>query len=719
MSVILTRAAGRHPSVSSHDGMPMATHQFNEEEMRERLSDEVYTRFKATCRGNDTFSKDDKDAIAEAMGAWAQKLGAVQFSHVFYPVRSAGVGVLGGPAGLKHDAFVDIKYDSCDAVKPMHRNFTGSQLFRGETDGSSFPHGGLRATHTAGAWTSWDITSPPYVIRDTLFIPCIFVAQNGRALDEKTPLLRANFAVSKAALRLLRALGDQETIEVTPCVGPEQEFFIIDRDLYLKRPDLQCCGRTVMGASPPKGQEESLNYFSQIHPRVKQFFLEFHKACWKLGISNAVMHNEVAPAQSEFCHIFTVTNVASDWNVLGMDIMNEIAIKHGLVVLLHEKPFAGINGSGKHNNWGLFTDKGDVLYAPGDNAKEQERFMAFTACVARAINKHGDVIRAGFSSAGNDHRLGAQEAPPAIMSLYLGDDMTTHINNIIAGGPLAGYAMRERSIDTRAPQIGSIKTRFEDRNRTAPIPFCGNRFEFRAVGSAQNISWPLTTINTTVADAITELCESIEGGKSVRDAVADMFKENDRVIFNGNGYSKEWHDEAQKRGLPNLKTSLEAIDKLSDEKNLLLFDQMKIFDNEEVKARQITMYEAYSNILAIEANTMIEMLDTGVVPAMAMDLKIYEGKGCSDLAGPRLKLYPSLTKELDILRGIVEKLDLNVDEPKANAWHCKDKVKPQMEKVRVIHDKVEKYIARHLYPFPSYQDMLFSNATEKALSDAQ
>eukprot|EP00397_Hematodinium_sp_SG-2012_P007957 GEMP01008008.1.p1 GENE.GEMP01008008.1~~GEMP01008008.1.p1 ORF type:complete len:713 (+),score=181.67 GEMP01008008.1:87-2225(+) len=693
------------------DSMEIAVRQFNESTMRSCLEEDVYTRFKGATRTGTPLSSEDKDAIADALGAWAQDLGALQYAHIFYPVRSAGLGVLGGSAALKHDAFVNIEFDSSDTVKPVIKQFSAGQLFRGETDGSSFPHGGLRSTHTAGAWTSWDMTSPPYIIRDTLYIPCIFVSQYGKALDEKTPLLRANNAVSKASLRLLRLLGDTATDHVVPNVGPEQEFFIIDRELYFARPDLQCCGRTVMGASPPKGQQESLNYFSQVQPRVKQFFLAFHKECWKLGISNAVMHNEVAPAQSEFCHIFTITNVASDWNCLGMDVMNEIAIRHGLVVLLHEKPFQGLNGSGKHNNWGLFTDKGDVIFKPGGIPVEQERFMAFTACVIRAVNKHADVFRAGVASAGNDHRLGSQEAPPAIMSLYIGDDMEKHIDSIIEGGPLAGYALRTKTIDAGAPQVSLIQARHEDRNRTAPIPFCGDRFEFRAVGASQNISWPLTVINSCVAEAIGELCDAIDGGASTRDAVAAMFKENKRVIFNGNGYSQEWKDEAASRGLLNLATSVEAIDLLAQEKNLQLFNNMQVMDNEELLARQETMYEAYLNILTIEANVMIQMLDTGVIPACALDLQAYQGINAC-MAGEREELYGNLCKETTVLKKIVREISL--ENSKDGAWYCKDYVKPQMEIVRAIHDDVEKLVRRKLYPFPSYQDMLFSHHSEKA-----
>jgi len=691
--------------------MGIAEHQFNEELMRSKVSPEVYLRFKDLTRTQGTqLTQDDKEAISQAMGKWAMEKGAVQFSHIFFPIRSAGCGVLGGSAGLKHDAFLNLNIKSGDAVKPIINEFSAAQLFMGETDGSSFPHGGLRATHTAGAWTSWDMSSPPYIIKDTLYIPCIFVSQYGKALDEKTPLLRANRAVNDASLRLLRLMGDEKTTYVQSNVGPEQEFFIIDRDLYLQRPDLQCCGRTVVGASPAKGQQESLNYFSQVQPRVKQFFIDFHKACWKLGISNAVMHNEVAPAQCEFSHIFTLTNVAADWNVLGMDVMNEIAIRHGLVVLLHEKPFAGMNGSGKHNNWGLFSDEGDVFYNPGETKWQQERFMIFTAALCRALNQNADLFRAACASAGNDHRLGAQEAPPAIMSLCLGDELSNHIDSIIAGGPLEGYATRTKVIETGAPSALKIHSRFEDRNRTAPFPFCGNRFEFRAVGSSQNIAWPLTIINSTVADSINFMCDTIQGGKSVRDVVAETYAENKKVIFNGDGYADEWKVEAEKRGLPNLSHSLLAIDRLSDQKNLDLFDRTKVLDNEELRARREMMYDAYVNSLCVESQVMIDMMNTGVIPAAAKDLQAYAGPSAK-LAGKRADIYAELMQETEKLEEVASGITL--DDSRTGAWYCYEHVKPQMEKVRKFHDQVERLISRSLYPFPSYHDMLFSHHSGK------
>lgn len=693
----------------------ISTHQFNDETLRRCVPFDVYLRFKASIDENKPLSKDDKETIAQAMASWAMECGAAQFSHMFYPIRSAGVGVLGGSAGLKHDAFINLDFKSKDLVKPFGESFSGSQLFVGETDGSSFPNGGLRCTHEAGAWTAWDRTSPPSVIDDTLFIPCTLISQEGKALDEKIPLLRSNDAVNREALRLLRLMGDKESKKVVTNVGPEQEFFIIDREMYLKRPDLLACGRTVLGASPPKGQEECLNYFSQIQPRVKAFFVEFHERCWKLGISNAVMHNEVAPAQCEVSHIFTLTNVAADWNMLMMDVMSNVAIKHGLVVLLHEKPFAHINGNGKHNNWGLFTDKGDVLFTAGKTPSEQERFMTFVSCLTHAIHSHGDVLRAGVASAGNDHRLGAQEAPPALLSMYVGQSMEDHVDSIVKGGPLAGYEMKTKTIDAGCSHVCPIEGRFEDRNRTAPMPFCGNRFEFRSVGSAQNIAWPLTCLNTTMAQSMGVLSKKLESGVVLRDAVAQMFKESRRVFFAGDCYSPEWKTEAvDVRKLPDLPNTVLATKHLVSPKNIELFSSMKVFQEDELRARQAIMYEAYANILTIEANVMIRMLETGVIPAMAQDLNTY-GTNVHMLAGDRVERYQAVTELTKILKAIVKKVD-DIPDASKQAEYCLNDIIPAMNKLRSAHDEAEVLIRKDLYPYPSYSDILFHHHSGEALS---
>jgi len=680
------------------------------------VSREVYDRFKKSIDDPKILLESDKDAIAKAMFDWAMAQGASQFSHMFYPIRSAGIGLLGGSSGRKHDAFVNLDFGNEEHIKPLTCGFSGGQLFVGETDGSSFPNGGLRTTHEAGAWTAWDRTSPPMVIQDTLYIPCILITQQGKSEDEKLPLLRANDAINRSCVRLLKLMGDTKTNKVISNVGPEQEFFIIDRDMYIKRPDLLSCGRTILGAEPPKGQEECLNYFGAIQPRVKSFFDQCHEECWKVGISNSVMHNEVAPSQCEVSHIFTVTNVAADWNILMMDIMSNVALKHGLILLLHEKPFAGINGSGKHNNWGLFTDNGEVLFVPGKTEKEEERFMAILSCFTLAVSRHSDVLRAGIASAGNDHRLGGHEAPPAVLSFYGGEAMEKHVDAIIAGGPLAGYKTEYAKIQPGCTQVCEINARREDRNRTSPLPFCGNRIEFRSVGGAQHIAWPLTCLNTIMSDAMDNLSNKLEKGMKLRDAVAEQFKESKRVFFSGDNYSDEWKKEYEKRGLVNLKNTVDTADVFFSDKNIKMFESQKVLAKDELRARQVCMYEAYTNILTVEASTMIRMINTGVLPACAKDTNLYTGDAAY-LAGNRKQIYTSLAQNTKALEETVKAVPKEAKGGKnleaIQARYCLEKLKPAMEKVRESADAAELLMEKDLYPYPSYADILFNHLSEK------
>jgi len=694
-----------------------ASYQFNNHVLSKVVDTDVYNRFRKSIDSPAELLNSDKNAIANAMYKWALDHGASQYSHMFFPIRSAGIGVLGGSSGLKHEAFVSLEFGDEEFVKPLTSGFSGSQLFVGETDGSSFPNGGLRTTHQAGAWTAWDRTSPPVVIRDTLYIPCILITQNGKAEDEKLPLLRANDAINRTCLRLLKLIGDKESTKVVSNVGPEQEFFIIDRELYLKRPDLLACGRTIMGVQPPKGQEECLNYFGAIQPRVKKFFDECHEECWRVGISQAVMHNEVAPSQGEVSHIFTLTNVAADWNILTMDIMNTTALKHGLILLLHEKPFAGINGSGKHNNWGLFTDKGDVLFVPGSTDKEQERFMAIMSCFTLAVHRHSDVLRAGIASAGNDFRLGGQEAPPAVLSFYGGEAMEKHIDSIIAGGPLAGYKSETTTIETGCSHVADLTARKEDRNRTSPLPFCGNRIEFRAVGGSQNIAWPLTCLNTAMADAMDHLANKLEAGQNIRDAVADLFRESRRVFYSGDNYSEEWKAEYEKRGLVNLKNTVDAADSLASEKNVKLFESQRVLARDELFARQTCIYEAYTNISLIEANCMIRMINTGLIPACATDMNLYSGESAF-LAGDRKKVYAALAQNNKELEKAVHAFGSVVGDP-AQARFCLEKLKPAMEKVRESADQAELLMQKSLYPYPSYAEILYQHLSDNELKGGE
>ena len=514
----------------------LGKHQFDRSKMQKLLSEPVYQRFKNASKHSENLSKSDMTELADVMFKWAIELGAVQYSHVFFPMRQAGVGVLGSSAGMKHDSFVSLDFGHPENLKPLTVGFTSGQLFMGETDGSSYPQGGLRGTHYAGAWTAWDMTSPPYVKEETLFIPAVMVSQTGEALDDKTPHLRSMDAVNREGVRLLKLLGDTETREVVSNNGPEQEFFLIDRELYVLRPDLVACGRTVVGAPPPKGEEECLNYFGTLAPKIKAVLVDFHTQMWRLGMSNAVMHNEVAPGQHEISPIFALSNVSADQNALCQDVLSHSAMAHGLTLLLHEKPFAGINGSGKHCNWGLNTDTGKNLYVPGKTQADQKTFVAFVAALTYAIKNHGDALRASIGHAGNDHRLGAHEAPPAIISLGTGESLEKHLQGVIDGGPLEGYGEAATELKGICNAVADLSARFEDRNRTAPVPFCGNRFEFRAVGSSQNIGFPLAVLNTAVAEGLSKLSSMIEEGMTPRDAVATMLKENFDSIFNGDGY---------------------------------------------------------------------------------------------------------------------------------------------------------------------------------------
>ena len=477
--------------------------------------------------------------------------------------------------------------------------FSGALLFQSETDGSSFPNGGLRATHTAAAYMSWDRLSPPFIRGDTVYIPSSFITWTGAAEDEKTPLLRSMEAVNQEGMRVMNAIGTECT-EVVCNVGWEQEFFCVDVEHYLMRPDLMAAGRALIGAQPPRGQQTDLNYFNATQPRVAAFLDEVQSELWAIGQPLSVMHNEVAPSQYEFSPIFSLTNIANDQNVASMEVLTEVATRHGLAVLCHEKPFAGINGSGKHNNWGLNTDTGDNLYTPGKTPEQQARFMTMVAVLTQAVNRHADLMRCGVATAGNDHRLGAQEAPPAIISLATGEHMKEHIDAIIAGGALEGYGSTTKSVAAGARAVPDVEAAMEDRNRTAPFPFCGNRFEFRAVGSQQNFAFPLAILHSAVAESLGEMADLIEGGLSQQEATAKMFKENERIIFNGNGYDEAWHHEAEhERGLPNLRNTVDAFEIFASDKAKDLFSKVSVFTPAEVEARQEIALEAYTNVSSL------------------------------------------------------------------------------------------------------------------------
>merc|ERR1711871_1228893 len=673
-------------------------------EIKEAVSADVYSKFQAAVADGSSLDKQTANALADAMKNWAMERGCTNYAHWFSPVRGEPIQALNGQ---KHDSFVDLDFSDPSVVKPMTVGFSGSQLFFNETDGSSFPNGGLRATHTAAAYNSWDRISPCFAYGDTLYIPSAFVAWTGAALDHKTPLLRSEQAINKEGMRLLKHLGDSDATQVVANVGWEQEFFVVDREMYLKRPDLMMCGRTVLGALPARNQQTDMNYFGPMCPRVKALMEEVSAEAHKVGMSMKVYHNEVAPGQAEFSPIFSLTNIANDQNQLSMQMTNEIAARHNLVVLWHEKPFAGINGSGKHNNWGLNTDSGKNLYAPGKTAESQADFAAFVTAQAYAVNQHGDAIRCSIATAGNDHRLGAQEAPPAIISLYTGIGLEAHLAEIMKGGDLAGYSDQGTPIDDGSTNVQTINGAGEDRNRTAPLPFCGNRFEFRAVGSSQNIAFPLAVLNTAVADGCAAISDKIEAGASPRDAVAAVLEENWRGIFNGNGYGEEWPIEAAKRGLLNLKNSPEAFAEFASDKNKDFFSKYGIFTPEETEARSETLYEQYITQVAMEASTMLEMMDTGIIPACAEDLKCYEG---TTMGGDRATLYSDMTKATDALRGKFDAIPH--DDLAEGATYIADTLIPAMSEVRELADTAEKRCQRGLWPFPTYADVLYNHHSE-------
>jgi len=702
-SVIGRSVRGRTMCSKAPQWADLCVNKFGFPEIQAAVSADCFAKFKAAVADGSSLDKQTANELATAMKEWAFARGATNYAHWFSPVRGEPIQALNG---LKHDSFVDLDFSDSSVVKPMEVGFSGSQLFFNETDGSSFPNGGLRATHTAAAYNSWDRLSPVFVYGDTLYIPSAFVAWTGAALDHKTPLLRSQEAINREGMRLLKHLGDKDASSVVSNVGWEQEFFVVDRDMYLKRPDLMYTGRTVLGALPARNQQTDMNYFGPMCPRVKALMEEVTAECHRVGMTMKVYHNEVAPGQHEYSPIFSLTNIANDQNQLAMQMTNDIAARHNLVVLWHEKPFAGINGSGKHNNWGLNTDSGKNLYAPGKTAESQADFAAFVAALTYAINQHGDAIRCSIATAGNDHRLGAQEAPPAIISLYTGIGMEDHLAKIKEGGALEGYSDAGKPVNYGSNAVQTISGGGEDRNRTAPMPFCGNRFEFRAVGSSQNIAFPLFVLNTAVADGCAAISDKIEGGKSPRDAVAEVLDENWRAIFNGNGYSDEWPVEAAKRGLLNLRTTPEALATFASPKNQALFEKHGVFTAAETEARSETLHEQYIAQVSMEAGTMLEMMDTGIIPACAEDLKVYEG---TTMGGDRATLYNDMAKATEALRAKFDGVPEDLEE---GANYVVSELIPAMNDVRELADTAEKKCNRDLWPFPTYGEVLYTHHSE-------
>jgi len=607
---------------------------------------------------------------------------------------------------FKKDTLIDLEFGSKYVTKPMKACLPDERLFQGETDGSSFPNGGLRVTHSAAAFTTWDRSSPPFVMDKCLYIPCAFITHFGKCIDEKTPLLRSMDAVTLHGLRLLKAIGiGTDAKAMCSYLGWEQEFFVMPADLYKARPDLVNCGRTLFGKLPTRHQQGDLNYFQPIPGKVQELLDIAQAEMLKVGCPMAVKHNEVAPGQHEMSPVFRSANVSCDSNVLFMEVMNREAQKLGLQVLFHEKPFAGINGSGKHANWSVGTDTGLNFFYPGKNEAGAKLYVTGIACLAYGLAQYNEMVRCTVASAGNDHRLGAQEAPPAIISLYPGQGFEQFMESIISGGDLLGYKAEKKKQSTGCSAAMHIEANVEDRNRTAPFPFCGNRFEFRAVGSSQNCCFPVMVCNAIMSAGMAHLAGLIEGGMSHRDAVAQLFKENKHVIFTGNGYSTEWPIEASKRGLPNLNTTPKAIATWNSEKNKKLLESLKIYTAEETEARQEVMYENYISCMSCEVETMVQMTETGILPACAKDLEKY--KGFDKLAGNRKSVYEGIVEHLEKLKAsFASKPHSSLSD---EATYLCDTVKPQMVALRAAVDKAEGLMESGLYPYPTYEAMIYSH----------
>jgi len=673
--------------------------------MEVRLPGAVFRRFKDALVTGAPTSEDDMKKIAEVMFNWAREKGAVSFAHWFFPMRGGG-GATGGAVGaFKMDTLIDLEWSSPEATKPFKAILPHERLFFGETDGSSFPNGGLRATHTAAAFTSWDRSSPCFILDKVLRIPCCFVTHLGACIDDKTPLLRSNDAVNREALRLLKAIGiGKDAKAVHSFLGWEQEFFVVPAKYYRARPDLQNCGRTLFGALPVRNQQADLNYFAPVPNSVNKLLFKIQEVMLKLGVPMAVVHNEVAPGQHEMSPIYCQATFSSDNNVLFMEVAAKEAEKMGLAVLFHEKPFAGINGSGKHNNWSIGTDTGLNFFYPGKTDDARMLFVTAIACLAYGLFQHNTLVRCSVAQAGNDHRLGAQEAPPAIISLYPGTGFEAHVDSIIKGGPLLGYKAEKKLANPNTASAMGAPCGIEDRNRTAPFPFCGNRFEFRAVGSSQNCSFPIMICNTIMAAGMSHLASLIEGGMSHRDAVAKVYTDNRSVIFTGNGYAPEWLKEAEKRKLPNLNTTPSAVATFNSKASKEIFSKLNIFSEEEVDARQEVMFESYVTTLSIEVTTMLEMVETGILPACAEDFAEYAAMPA--LGGARKDVYSSIKVENDKLR---ELFDKKPHELQKEADYLCNTVKPQMAKLRALVDKAEGLMKKGTYPYPTYDDLIYSH----------
>lgn len=683
---------------------------FNDTVMKARLPKETYKALRNTIQAGKHLDLEVANVVANAMKDWAIEKGATHYTHWFQPMT--------GVTAEKHDSFI-----SPDKDGKIIMEFSGKELVQGEPDASSFPSGGLRATFEARGYTAWDPTSYAFIKDGTLCIPTAFCSYSGEALDKKTPVLRSMQALNKQALRILKLFGKDEVKKVITTVGPEQEYFLVDKEMYEKRPDLVFCGRTLFGARPPKGQEMEDHYFGTIKPRVSAYMKELEEELWKLGVLAKTKHNEVAPAQHELAPIFTTTNIATDHNQLTMELMKSIANKHGLACLLHEKPFAGVNGSGKHNNWSISTDTGVNLLEPGDTPSENAQFLLLLSAVIKAVDDYQDLLRVSVASAGNDHRLGANEAPPAIVSMFLGDELTDIITAIENGTNYIDKGKSEMEIGVRVlPKFFKDTT---DRNRTSPFAFTGNKFEFRMLGSTFSIAGPNIILNTIVAEELRQFADTLEKSNNfdedLNTLIKNTIRDHKRIIFNGNNYSDDWIEEAEKRGLLNLKTTPDALPYFIHSKNIELFTKHHVFSESELYSRYEILMENYCKTIHIEALTMIDMVKKYIIPSVLS----YQGE-IAEIANSKKQLIPTLQCELEekllhdlsrlgnYLYAKLDTLETSVLNAKnhsdllESAKYYRESIFINMQHLRGVVDELETLIGKDHWPLPTYGELLFS-----------
>ena len=686
---------------------------FNDTVMQERLPKKVYKDLKKTIEEGKELDLATADVIAHEMKEWAIEKGATHYTHWFQPLT--------GVTAEKHDSFISAPLPNGKVLM----SFSGKELIKGEPDASSFPSGGLRATFEARGYTAWDCTSPAFVRHDaagaTLCIPTAFCSYKGEALDQKTPLLRSMQAINEQSLRLLRLFGNTTSKKVTPSVGPEQEYFLVDADKFLQRKDLIYTGRTLFGAMPPKGQELDDHYFGTIRQRIAGFMKDVNEELWKVGVTSKTQHNEVAPAQHELAPIYAECNVALDHNHIVMQTLKRVACQHGMKCLLHEKPFAGVNGSGKHDNWSLTTDDGKNLLEPGKTPHENIQFLLVLTCILKAVDTHADLLRESAADPGNDHRLGANEAPPAIISVFLGEQLEDVLEQLISTGE-ATHSLKGGKLQTGVDTLPDLAKDATDRNRTSPFAFTGNKFEFRMVGSRDSISGPNVVLNTIVAEAFSEACDVLEKADNFDEAVHDLIKkyatEHQRVVFDGNGYSDAWVEEAERRGLPNIRSMVEAIPALTTDKAINMFEKFKVFTKAELESRAEIKFESYAKAINIEARTMIDMASKQIIPAIIKYTKeladtVVAVKEAGADASVQAELLTEVSGLLAESKKALEALKVVTDqaaameegEDQARFYHSD--VVPAMEALRAPVDKLEMIVDKEAWPMPSYGDLIF------------